>query len=243
MQDFQSVGWVHDGTALEGLMARPEGAGPFPAVMVMHSGAGLSTFEQDKSRALAQLGYRAVATDMFGAEARNAPADENVRHYEQLIQTPDRMRARIVGWFDTLADLPDIDASRIAAIGYCFGGMCVLELARSGAAASAVVSYHGVLTTHAPAQRGRVKCQVAAFCGGKDPYAPLKDVESLRRELSAADVDYQITEFAAAEHSFTNPEADAYGMPGISYNEIADRVSWAGTLALLNTVMRGPPPA
>jgi dienelactone hydrolase len=240
MKNLQPVGWLHDGTALEGLMARPEGAGPFPSVMVMHSGAGLSTFEHDKSRALAQLGYLAVATDMFGVLARNAPAEENVRHYEQLIQTPTRMRERIVGWFDTLATFPDVDAGKIAAIGYCFGGMCVLELARSGVPASAVVSYHGVLTTHAPAQRGRVKCRVAAYCGGKDPYASLNDVESLRSELSAADVHYQITEFATAEHGFTNPEADAYGMAGIGYNEIADRVSWAGTLALLETVERCP---
>ncbi len=130
-----------------------------------------------------------------------------------------------------------MDAQRVAAIGYCFGGFCVLELARAGADVKAVVSYHGLLSTSLPAQRGAIKGEVVVYTGAKDPHAPHEHVEALRKELDAAEAHHQITVFSEAFHSFTDPDADALGMPGIAYNALADRVSWAGTLAVLEAVL------
>jgi dienelactone hydrolase len=110
----------------------------------------------------------------------------------------------------------------------------VLELARSGAPLKAAVSFHGLLKTHAPAEPGIVATPVQVWTGGRDPYAPLADLEALRAEFDAAGVDYQATLFAHAQHSFTDPDHDGL-LEGIAYDRVAHRVAWAGTLALLDT--------
>jgi dienelactone hydrolase len=238
MEGLEPLRLTHDGVLLEGYIARPAGEGPFPAVMVMHSGMGLKKFECDKARAIAGHGYFAVATDMFGVDVRNIQVGD-FAPYEKVRDRPDMMRDRIATWFDTVAALPEVDAARIGAFGFCFGGTCVLELARSGKDAKAVVSYHGVLTTHAPARKCTVKPVIAAYCGLEDPFAPAATIDGLRAELSAAQADYHIAEFARVGHSFTNPEAAEYAMPGLAYDAVTDAVSWAGTLALFERTMRG----
>ncbi len=237
MQEFEAIDCDHDGFALSGLVARPEGRGPFPTVIVMHSANGLRHQVQGTIRRLAALGYLAVATDMYGPEIQQGDAEGTGRAYMAFHEDPRLLRSRVVRWFDTVAARPDVDRARIAAIGYCFGGMCVLELARSGADVRAVVSYHGILTTQAPARKGEVKCDVAAYCGAHDPYAPMDTIDGLRRELAEAEARHQIMIFGEAAHSFTDPNAASMGMSGIEYNAIADRVSWAGTLALLEAVL------
>jgi dienelactone hydrolase len=237
IEGLEPLPLTHDGVALEAYIARPEGKGPFPAVLVMHSGMGLKTFELDKARAIAKHGYLGVATDMFGKHVRDIQIGD-FSPYEKVRDRPDMMRDRIATWFDCVAALPEVDAARIGAFGFCFGGTCVLELARSGREAKAVVSYHGVLTTHAPAKKGAVKPVVAAYCGLVDPFAPAETIDGLRAELSAADAEYHIAEFAKVGHSFTNPEAADYAMPGLAYDAITDAVSWAGTLALFENTLR-----
>ena len=115
----------------------------------------------------------------------------------------------------------------------------MLELARSGVDVKAVVSYHGILTSENPAAPGVIKGEVAAYCGGKDPYAPEESIAGLHRELTAAGASHHITVFAEAKHGFTDISAQKHGHPGIAYDAIAHRVSWAGTLALLDTVLKG----
>jgi dienelactone hydrolase len=237
MQEFEPFGCDHAGFALEGLVAKPQGQGPFPTVMVMHSANGLRHQVQGSIGRLAKLGYLAVATDMYGPEIQGGDKEGTGIAYMSFHENPALLRERVAAWFDAVAARPDVDAARIAAIGYCFGGWCVLELARSGADIKAVVSYHGILTTHAPAGKGEVKCEVAAYCGALDPYAPMDTVDALRAELTDAGVRYNISVFGAAAHSFTDPDAASMGMPGIEYNAVADRVSWAGTLALLEEVL------
>jgi dienelactone hydrolase len=237
MEGLQPLPLSHDGDALEGYIARPEGEGPFPAVIIYHSGIGLKPFECDKAKALAKLGYLAVVADMFGLAARNIqPGDLSA--YEKLRARDAFLRERVVTWFDAIAALPEVDASRIGAFGFCMGGACVLELARSGRGAKAVVSYHGTLTTHDAATKGNVKPVVAAYCGLADPYAPADTIATLRNELGAAEAEFHIVEFAKVGHSFTNPDATGT-MPGIAYDAVADAVSWAGTLALFETTLRG----
>ena len=215
----------------------PAGEGPFPAVIVYHSGLGLKPFECDKAKAMAKLGYIGIVADMFGLAARGIqPGDLSA--YEKITARPEAMRERVVAWFDAVSSMPGVDAGRIGAFGFCMGGACVLELARSGRDARAVVSYHGVLTTHAPAAKGAVKPVVAAYCGLEDPFAPAETIGTLRDELAAAEADFHIVEFGKVGHSFTFPEASAMNMPGIAYDAVADAVSWAGTLALFETALR-----
>ncbi len=238
MTELQPISCEHDGTELEGLLARPASSGPFPAVLVMHSALGLRHMVGDIAQKLSALGYLAVATDMYGRDADIQAPEQAGAFYMALLETPDRLRARTAAWFDCIAAHPDVDPARIAAIGYCFGGKCVLELARSGRDLKAAVSFHGLLTTHAPAQPGQIKGHVAAWCGALDPYGPHDETEAFRLEMIAADAQWQIMEFGKVEHGFTDPRAEG-GMPGIAYDAIADKVSWAGTLALLEEVLMG----
>ncbi len=229
------VSFEHEGTALEGLAAIPQGAGPFPAVLVMHSALGLRHMVQDVAAKLAGMGYLAVATDMYGKGADLSSPMKAGAYYADLLQNPDILRARTARWFDAVAAMPQVDSDRIAAIGYCFGGKCVLELARSGADVKAIVSFHGILSTHAPARPGDIKGEVVAYCAAHDPFAPHEQTEGLRQEMIAAEAHYQITIFGDAQHGFTDPKGEG-DMPGIAYNAMADRMSWAGTEALLEMV-------
>lgn len=238
MTPFETIDFMHAGTALQGLVARPAGAGPFPTVMVMHSANGLRHQVQKTIRELAGLGYLAIATDMYGPEIQNGPPEAAHGAYMQFLdEGAPGVRARALAWLDTVRAHPDVDSARIAAIGYCFGGRCVLELARAGADLQLVVSYHGTLQTHARAEPGVPKCEVVAYCGAHDPYATLDEIEELRRELTAAGARYQITIFGEAAHSFTDPDAANMGMEGIRYDQMAHRMSWAGTLTLLEMLL------
>ncbi len=236
MADLPKLTFEHAGKRLAGEVARPAGDGPFPAVLVMASALGLGPHSRGAAILLAEQGYLAVATDMFGAGAYFEDPMTAGEDYSLLMTSPELLRARVVAWFETVAAHPDVDADRIAAIGYCFGGCCVLELARSGVDVKAVVSYHGILTSENPAAPGVIKGEVAAYCGGQDPYAPEDTIEGLHRELTAAGASHHITTFAQAKHSFTDIEASKHDHPGIAYDAIAHRVSWAGTLGLLETV-------
>jgi dienelactone hydrolase len=239
MTQFQAIRCEHDGTTLEGLMALPEGTGPHPTVMVMHSALGLRHQVRATIEKLAGLGYVAIATDMYGPEIQTGPQDNVHTGYMAFLDAPHLVRERAIAWFAAIAAHPAVDPTRIAAIGYCFGGHCVLELARAGAELKLAVSYHGTLKTHARAAAGAPRCEIAAYCGAHDPYAPIEDIDALRQELIEAGARYQITVFGQAAHSFTDPNAADLGMDGIRYDAMADRMSWAGTVALLEMLLGG----
>src|SRR5262249_10136723 len=151
----------HDGTLLRGYAARPAGAGPAPAVLVMHSALGIAhAVNEQTARKLADEGYLAVCTDMYGAHLEGAPLEDAGLAYAENHADPDKQRARTVAWFDAIAARADVDADRVAAVGFCYGGTTVLELARSGADVKAAISYHGILTTHARAEPGAVQGHV-----------------------------------------------------------------------------------
>lgn len=237
---METIDLVHEGTGLKGQLARPAAAaGPLPVVLVFPSALGLGSHALAAVERLAAAGWLALGVDLYG-DGLYADYDEDAGEagamFEHFLQTPGSVRSRALAWFDKAASLPGADPDRIAAIGYCFGGYCVLELARAGADLKAAVSYHGLLSTALPAVSGAISAQVAAYCGGADPYAPTEAIEALRGELTAAGARHQITVFSGAQHAFTDPEAGKMGREGIAYDPLADRVSWAGTLALLETV-------
>lgn len=236
MHGMSPIEVLHDGETLRGSVALPDGDGPFPAVLVMHNALGLGDQVYEAARLLAAHGFLAVATNMYGVDAPSE--DAAGKAFQALLENPQRLRDRTVKWREAVAARSDVDTANMAAIGYCFGGRCVLELARSGSAVKAVISYHGLLTTDAPAAPGSIQARVVAYCGGKDPYAPTADIDGLREEMETAQARYQITIFGDAEHSFTDPNAGKMGRPGISYNAVADKVSWAGTLALLDEALK-----
>lgn len=238
MAGFIATELEHAGVTLIGQAAVPAGTGPFPAVLVMHNALGLGGHVRETAQKLAALGYLAVATDMYGGGAPAGDMQSSAAHFEGIMKYPALLRDRVERWFDHVAAMPNVIADRVAAIGYCFGGTCVLELARSGAPARAVVSYHGILTTVAPAQPGMIPGEVVAYCGAKDPYAPLDHIEGLRGEMAAAGAKHSITIFGEAAHAFTDPDADVIGMEGIAYHELSARLSWAGTVELLDAVLR-----
>lgn len=238
MTPLEKIACRHDGATLTGELACPAGPGPHPAVMVMHNALGLGDHMREVAGRLAAQGYVALATDMYGTDIDPSDPMAAGAYYDHLKKVPEKLRDRMRAWLDLLSAMPDVDADRIAAIGYCFGGYCVLELVRSGADVKAIVSYHGILDTRLPAQPGAVKGEVAVYTGAKDPFAPREHVEALREELSAAGAHFQITVFSEAEHSFTDPDAGAMNRAGIGYNALADRMSWAGTLALLEATLK-----
>ena len=162
----------HEGTRLCGYVAVPDTPGPAPALLVMHSALGIAHAVNERTaRKFAALGYVAICTDMYGAHLEGASMEVTGEAFFANLAAPDLQRARTVAWFEAVASRPDVDEQRIAAVGFCYGGNTVLELARSGANLKVAVSYHGVLNTHARAEPGVVGAHVVAYCGAGDPYS------------------------------------------------------------------------
>ena len=226
-------------TGLRGYLALDENlAGPRPGVAIFHEGLGLGDFAMERARRLAGLGYVALAADMFGDRRQATNLQEVATLVGGLRAEPGELRARGHAALEALAALPQVDARRLAAIGFCFGGSVVLELARDGAELKAVVSFHGVLTTKLPAQAGRVKASVLVCTGVDDPLAPPEQVTDFENEMRAGGVkDWQVIAYGNTLHGFTNPAADGSMLRTAMYNEQADRRSWASMKSLFDEVL------
>ncbi len=213
-------------------------AGPRPGVLVFHEGLGLGEFVMARARRLAELGYVALAADMFGDRRQARNLTEVAKLVGDLRAEPATLRGRGHAALAALAALPQVDASRMAAIGFCFGGSVVLELARDGADLRAAVSFHGVLTTRMPAEPGRVKASVLVLTGADDPLAPPEQVVAFEAEMRAAQVpDWQLISYGNTLHGFTNPAADGSMLRSALYSAQADRRSWASMLRLFEEVL------
>jgi dienelactone hydrolase len=223
---------------LRGYLAYENAAGLRPGVLVFHEGLGLNEFAMERARRLAELGYVALAADMFGERRQGKNLQEIATLVGGLRAEPETLRARGRAGLATLAALPQVDAGRCAAIGFCFGGLVVLELARAGADLKAVVSFHGVLATKLPAQSGQVKASVLVCTGAEDPLAPPDQVAAFEYEMRVAAVaDWQVISYGNTLHGFTNPAADGSMMRTALYNEQADRRSWASMQSLFDEVL------
>jgi dienelactone hydrolase len=219
------------------LVERENGNGQRPGVLVFHEGLGLGDFALARARRLAELGCVALAADMFGDRRQARNVQEVAALVGGMRNQPEMLRGRGRAALATLAALPQVDAKRIAAIGFCFGGTVVLELARDGADLKAVVSFHGVLTTSLPAAPGEVKSSVLVLTGVDDPLAPAEQVAAFEEEMRAANVrDWQVISRGNTLHGFTNPAADGSMLRSALYNEQADRRSWTSMRNLLDEV-------
>jgi dienelactone hydrolase len=225
---------------LRGYLAFDEkAAAQRPGVLVFHEGLGLGDFAMARSRMLAELGYVALAADMFGDRRQARNLQEVAKLVGDLRNDPQTLRARGRAALATLAALPQVDAKRLAAIGFCFGGSVALELAREGADLKAAVSFHGVLATRTPAVSGRVKASVLVCTGADDPLAPPDQVAAFENEMRAAEVrDWQVISYGNTLHGFTNPAADGSMMRTALYSAQADRRSWASMRSLFDEVFR-----
>jgi dienelactone hydrolase len=228
-----------DGPArLSGYLAMEEAAAQRrPGVLVFHEGLGLGDFAMERARRLAKLGYVAFAADMFGDRRQAHDLEAASALIGPLRGNPPALRQRARAALATLAAAPGVDADRMAAIGFCFGGAVALELARDGADLRAVVSFHGVLASRNPAREGEVKAAVLVLTGADDPLAPPDQVLAFADEMRAAKVpDWQVEILGNALHGFTNPSADGSIMRAARHDPRADRRSWASMRRLLEEV-------
>jgi dienelactone hydrolase len=223
----------HDGDAvLRGEVYRPAGYPNGRAVLVVHEADGIGGNVRRHCAMLAEQGYLAAAADLHG-EGRVLEGDDVSEAIARFRGDPTLFRHRVRAGFDAMLAIPGVIPTRSAAMGYCFGGTAVLELARSGAPVAAVASFHGLLTTAVPAQAGTVASRVLACTGARDPLVPPGDIAAFQQEMAEADVDWQLLVFGRALHSFTNDSVDGRGDPRMAYDRIADAQSWAVLLRFL----------
>ena len=225
--------------ALVGYLARPEGpAEPRPGVLVVHEAPGLADHPRLRARMFAELGYVALAADLYG-DGQVYQGPDAFAAMSKLRDDPDTLRRRVRAGFDALSAVEGVDSSRLVAVGYCFGGMAVLELTRSGAPVRAVVSFHGLLQTSRPAEPGVVFASILACTGSEDPLVPPDQLAAFEREMSDAGADWQVVTFGGAKHAFTNREAGRANNPALEYQAAADRRSWAFATAFLADSLEG----
>ena len=228
------------GATLEGFHVYDDAlTGKRPAILVIHQWTGLGDYEKRRSRMLAEMGYNVFAADIYGQGIRPQPpeAGKEAGKYKG-----DRalFRARIMAALDLLKSDSHTDPGKIAAIGYCFGGTGVLELARSGSAVAGVVSFHGGLDA-APgmaAEAGKIPAKVLVLHGADDPFAPAEQVLALQKEMTAAKADWQLVLYSGAVHSFTHQEAGDDNSKGAAYNASADHRSWAAMQAFFTELFK-----
>lgn len=227
----QTVEYKHGNAVLEGYLAYDDAiATPIqkrPGVLIVHEWTGLGSYVQGRAKQLAELGYVAFAVDMYGKGIRPNNPQDAAKQAGIYRQNRQLMRDRVTAGLKVLQDNPRTDRNRIAAIGYCFGGGTVLELARSGAAIAGVVSFHGNLDTPNPADAQNIRARVLVLHGAADPYVPPEQVAAFEKEMTNAKVDWQLVSYGGVVHSFTNPEAGTDPTKGAAYDARADQRSFA----------------
>ena len=236
----QRVVEYRDGDAvLEGRLAWDDAfEGPRPGVLVAHAWGGRSDYEDHKADALAALGYAALAIDLYGKDVRGGDPETNAALMQPFLDDRAGLQQRLLISLDALRQQPEVNGDKVAAIGFCFGGLCVLDIARSGADIAGVVSFHGLFASPGNTRTNRIRAKVLALHGWDDPMATPEAVNSLAAELSQMGADWQLHAYGNTMHAFTNPAANNADM-GTVYDPVADRRSWQAMSNFLQELFGG----
>jgi dienelactone hydrolase len=238
----EEIQYKEGDTVMKGLLAYDDSIkGKRPAVLVVHEWWGHNAYARLRATMLAELGYTALAVDMYGDGKIATHPDDAKKFVTAVNSNMDTAKARFEAARSVLVKHSTVDHKKVAAIGYCFGGAIVLNMARMGVNLDGVVSFHGPLGTKTPAQKGKVIAEVLVYNGADDPYIKPEAIEAFKKEMDAAGVKYKFVNLPGAKHSFTNPEADGLGkkfnLPQ-AYNATADRESWQGMQEFLKAIFK-----
>jgi dienelactone hydrolase len=234
----QTLTYRHGATELEGYLAHDDAKpGPLPAVLIVHEWTGHDDYVRRRAEQVAGLGYVGFAVDMYGKGVLAKDNDEAAKLATPFFNDRDLVRDRIKAALDEVRKRPEVDALKVAAMGYCFGGLCVLELARAGADVLGVASFHGILATPKPAL-GAVHARVLAVHGHQDPFVPPQQVADFLAEMTRANVDHQLVIYGLCAHAFTVPGANDPAN-GRIYDGRADARSFAALKLFLVELFGG----
>ena len=232
MSKERAVTHEFEGESLESAFIGRRDGEARPTIILVPTVMGVSDLEIGFGRQLVELGYNALVADLFGKEFRGAPRDTMFGEMNRLKGDRAALRRRLQHVLELTRGLDEVESDRIVVAGYCFGGMCALDLARSGADIAAAVSFHGLFDPPGlPAEK--IKAKVVAFHGWDDPMVPPEKVVALGQELTDAGADWQIHAYGNVAHGFTNPHASDLQIDGVSYNALAAERSWTSFINLL----------
>jgi len=238
----ETIAYRDGDAALEGYLAYDDAAkGTRPGVLVVHDWMGISDETRRRCQMLAAEGFVAFAADVYGKGVRPANAQEAGALAGKFKGDRALYRQRLAAGLEVLRTQGRVDPRRLAAIGYCFGGTGVLELARSGADVRGIVSFHGGLDSPRPEDGKAIRCKVLVLHGADDPFVPAADLAAFQDELRKAGVDWQMVSYGGAVHAFTNPGAGNDNTKGAAYNAAADRRSWEAMRAFFAEIFTVTP--
>lgn len=237
----QTVEYADGDVVLEGYLARP-GKTPhdakLPAVLIVHQWTGVSDHERDVARRLAELGYVALAVDIYGKGVRPTGGDAASKEAGKYRGDRALFRRRLLAGVETIRQQPGVDPDRVAAIGYCFGGTGVLELARTGVDVRGVVSFHGGIDSPTPADGANIKAKVLLLHGASDPFVKPEDIAAVHKELTDHKIDWQMVYYGNQVHSFTDKKAQGNNrLDPVRYDAATDARSWQAMRAFLEEVL------
>lgn len=229
----RAVEYSHAGTTLEGTLAFDDAhGGKRPTVLISHAWAGCTRQEISFAKKIAELGYASFALDLYGKGVTGSTKEECNALMTPLASDRPKLQSRIQHALDVAQGLPEVDAAKIVAMGFCFGGLCVLDLARSGADIKGVASFHGILSAPGNTSGVTIKPKIIAYHGWDDPMVPPKDVVAFCQEMTEAKADWRLLAHGGAMHAFMNTEANDPDF-GTVYNRNAADRSWASFLDFL----------
>lgn len=225
---MQQVEYKDGDTVCEGYLAYDDATTDVrPAVAIYPEWWGLTDYVKHRADQLAKMGYVAFVADMYGQGMQSEDPKQAGAWATPFFTDHKLMRQRAFAGLNTLLSQKYVDKSRVAAIGYCFGGTCCLELARAGAPLAGVVSFHGGLSRSPDEGADQITAKILVCHGAADTHVPPKELAEFETEMTQVNANYQINIYSNAMHAFTNPAADSHHLPGIGYNEQADKRSWA----------------
>ena len=236
VMEYTSAGTVCEGVQI--VDKAKASAGKLPSVLIVHQWTGVSENEKMRGRMLAELGYNVFLADVYGKGVRPPGPPASAKEAGKYKSNRALLRQRVADGLAELKKLPETDTAHVAAIGYCFGGTAVIELARSGAEVNGVVSFHGGLDSPTPADGKNIKGEVLALHGADDPFVPTADVKAFEDEMKAASVKYELVSYPGAVHAFTQKAAGNDPSKGATYQAEADKKSWEAMVAFFGRILK-----